>query len=118
MAKIPSAALLKKFAGSQHYHTCTAGDCRQIYGCNCHAPAVNGRCHEHSEKPWALKERPLGDRVRDPQPCCTDNTRQITYADVLERHRLAGPGPWFICKTCARCHGRPVTSTSLGEARE
>jgi hypothetical protein len=111
MARISDAALYKKFQTLGHRHFCSDRTCRRIYQClaviylrgGCPNPRVNGRCApcrgypvpETFEIAWA------------PRECCRNNVRQITDRDELLSHRLAGPGPWFKCKTCARCHGWP-----------
>lgn len=37
----------------------------------------------------------------DPRPCCRVNVR-VTNKDDLKTYKLRGPGPWWLCKTCAR----------------
>lgn len=92
------AGVNRKLANKLHYHSCAG--CTLIYKCSCPAADVNGRC-------WACRggRRPSWDVARDPQDCCINNCRQMTLAEDLARYQLAGPGPWFQCKTCARCHG-------------
>lgn len=107
MAQLSDATLHKKLANTGHAHFCNDRSCRQIYDCldvrthQCET-RVNGRCHT-----CRGLEAPVWTQVRAPQPCCVNNVRQVTDRDELYAHRLGGPGPWFKCKTCARCHGWP-----------
>lgn len=97
---------LTKLAGVAHFHFCSDRECRLIYEDSCDTPEVNGRC-----EPCRGRTRSRYLPVRDPQECCIDNCVQITYRPLLITHQLAGPGPWFQCKTCARAHGWPCTTT-------
>lgn len=86
-----------------HLHFCRERDCRTVYDdYRCDDVSVNGHCHHHRGR-----QRPVWDMTRDPQPCCYGNTYQVVSTDELVRQRLAGPGPWFKCRTCARSHGWP-----------
>ena len=106
------AGVFKKLAGKAHLHACTNLDCRAVYEDNCSDPALNGRCHD-----CRGLRTPMWVRARAPHPCCVDNTEMVAGTDDLIRYDLAGPGPWFQCRTCARCHARPVTSTYREEPR-
>lgn len=93
---------LTQLAGRHHHHFCSNRDCRLIYEDDCSDPGVNGRCHL-----CRGVRRPTFYPIRDPQECCIGNCVQVVDTDRLLIHKLAGPGPWFQCKTCARCHGWP-----------
>lgn len=93
----------RELRASWHLHFCRERECRVVYDCyGCEDPAVNGRCHA-----CRGLRRPVWDASRDPRPCCHGNCSQVTAKEELVRYRLAGPGPWFKCHTCARCHGWP-----------
>lgn len=99
------AGVLKKLTGRLHYHACTG--CRLSYSCSsCKDAALNGRCQTCREV-----RRPNWEAARDPRPCCYvhGNARLVLRADELERYQLAGPGPWFQCRLCARAHGEYPT---------
>ena len=103
------AEVFTKLASIWHLHFCVNRECRLTYECNggvgfCADPSKNGRC-----RPCRGKTRSGWDGTRDPQECCHGNCEQVTDKAELIRYRLAGPGPWFQCKTCARCHGWPCT---------
>lgn len=97
---------LAKLVGRSHFHYCTNRDCRLIYEDSCDTPEVSGEC-----SPCRGRARPVWDADRDPQECCLDNCKQVTFRPDLITHQLAGPGPWFQCQTCARSHGWPCTTT-------
>lgn len=100
--KPTSDATLRKMAGALHYHACRG--CGHRYSCSCTTPGTNGRCQVCREvRPQV---RPLWDRSSDPAECCIDNCEQVTDTDLIARYQLAGPGPWFQCRTCKRAHGR------------
>lgn len=88
--------------GKAHLHFCVERDCRLIYEDACEDVASNGRCHTHRGA-----RRPIWMSARDPQECCIGNCEMVADPDELHRYRLAGPGPWYQCKTCARTHGWP-----------
>ncbi len=94
---------LSTLAGTAHFHFCEHRDCRLIYEDACHTPEVNGLCQAHRGIRRALMT------VRDPQECCIGNCAQVLDKEQIIRHQLAGPGPWYQCRTCARCHGWPCT---------
>lgn len=106
--KVSEAALYKKLVTLGHFHFCSDRSCRQRYDCG--KPGFklicdtrrNGRCH-------ACRGAvvPVWQHARDPRPCCRDNVVQVTNRDVLLAYRLAGPGPWFQCKTCAQASAWP-----------
>lgn len=81
-----------KFAGKQHHHGCTG--CRRRYVCACTTPEENDRCN------FCISGR-LGASAWDPRPCCLTDSRLCENYD-RDAHKLAGPGPWFKCRTCAR----------------
>lgn len=99
--KIPG---LSKLAGVAHFHFCANRECRLIYEDNCDTPEENILC-----RPCRGLRRSTHDAYRDPQICCIDNCDQVTDRRELNINRLAGPGPWFQCKKCARRHGWPCT---------
>lgn len=91
--------VLKKLRGSLHYHSCST--CRfRVYRCACNQPAINDRCQL-----CRGVRRPIYEAARDPRPCCIGNCTLVSRAEELARYDLAGPGPWFQCRTCARCFG-------------
>lgn len=106
--KVASLAdVYRKLQDTWHLHFCINRDCRVIFECNhCTDVAKNVRCHR-----CAGRERPQHADARDPKDCCLGNCRQVTDKEDLLRYRLAGPGPWFQCTTCARCHGWPCNPT-------
>lgn len=102
-----SVDVSRKLAETWHLHFCSDRDCRLVYECAAHEcpdVAKNTRC------PLCRGQiRPAWVSARDPQECCLGNCTQVTRPDELIRYRLAGPGPWFQCDTCARSHGWPCT---------
>lgn len=100
--KVTSEAMLRRLAGSLHHHSCKG--CSLRYGCACKEPQLNRHCQEC--RPVRPGPRPTWDRSTDPAECCLDNCIQLVDTDELARYSLAGPGPWFQCKTCKRAHGR------------
>lgn len=100
IAQTPQGAFTQ-VGKSWHLHFCSNRDCRIVYDdYRCDDVTKNGRCHR-----CRGLERPVWDASRDPHECCVGNCTQVTQPDEIVRYRLAGPGPWFQCKTCARCHG-------------
>jgi hypothetical protein len=84
-----------KFIGKQHNHGCTR--CRRRYWDACQDPNTASLCNScvtGRVSAWA--------RGGEPAACCT--TANVRPADRTDRERylLAGQGPWFLCKTCAR----------------
>lgn len=114
MSSLPTrreySASLAKLAGKAHLHACTNLDCLATYEDNCSCPAINGRCSR-----CRGHRVPVWETARAPQPCCVDNTAQVVRVEELLRYDLAGPGPWFQCKTCARCHSRPHVTPPKGK---
>lgn len=81
-----------------HAHGCLA--CGRRYTDTCGTPAVNAECTTcRTGQPPAT-----WDRDYEPQSCCRRHAVLITTVDVLDRYSLAGPGPWFLCRECARTH--------------
>lgn len=93
-----TAAVVRKMAGVEHFHGCAAPGCRVAYSCRCTTPEVNGRCHA-----CRGVRRPVHEAYRDPRPCCA-GSELVTATTSIATYLLAGPGPWFQCRTCARCH--------------
>lgn len=92
---------LTTLKGSPHFHFCKDRECRQIYEDTCEQPEINGPCQTCR----GVKRELM--RHRDPHECCIGNTDQIIARQHIIRYALAGPGPWYQCRTCARCHGWP-----------
>lgn len=89
-----------------HAHGCT--ECGRRYTDSCQSTAVNGRCYGcrtgRSRSKW--------DQDFDPILCCRTDSALIKDKETLSRYNLAGPGPWYRCKTCSRTHPyRPGTGT-------
>jgi hypothetical protein len=94
-----------ELASEWHVHACINADCHltyQDYGCE--DVNANGEC-------TACRglARPFWETQRDPIACCPDNTDLLTTKAERLIQRLAGPGPWFRCRTCRRAHPWPVT---------
>lgn len=101
--KATPEATIAKLAGRHHLHSCA--ECGATFSCNCATPAVNGRCQGCR----TAHGRTRSDHNRDPVDCCTtNNLALITRADVIGLYQLAGPGPWWQCRTCFRAHGRHI----------
>lgn len=96
---------LNDLVGVRHMHFCSDRDCRLVYEDSCTEPESSGLCDY-----CRTGSRSAYMPVRDPQECCLDNCKQVTDPNRLVTFQLAGPGPWFQCKTCARCHGWPCTT--------
>jgi hypothetical protein len=96
----PKALRTRKLEG-YHRHGCT--QCGQRYDDACARSDVNVRCRicrgsPHTLTPW--------ERAYAPQKCCRSMARLATD-DEVERYKLGGPGPWWICSPghgCARTH--------------
>lgn len=109
MAKVTEGALYTGLAKSWHLHFCSSRDCRLVYECSgpviqmgtCNARS-NGRCQKCRDQ-----IRPIWVSSRDPRPCCLNNVVQVLDRADLLTHRLAGPGPWYRCRSCARTTGWP-----------
>jgi len=95
-------AVLRKMNDSLHHHACLG--CGFRYSCACPEAARNARCQACRDQ--NKRARPCWDQSTDPAECCFGNCEQVLDTDAIERYRLAGPGPWFQCKTCKRAHGR------------
>lgn len=109
MATLSENQLYKKLTTLGHKHFCSDRSCRRVYDCLdvafihwCEEPRRNGRCQVCRGSP-----KPVWSDAQQCQPCCADNVAQVIDRDVILAHRLAGPGPWFKCKTCARTSGWP-----------
>lgn len=96
---VPKTKTLAQRRGKAHFHFCSDRDCRLIYEDACQDVGTNGPCQLHRGV-----RRPVWVQARDPQECCIDNC-ELVAGDDLVLYRLAGPGPWFQCKTCRRAHG-------------
>lgn len=83
-----------KWKGEQHFHGCT--ECRGRYGDACTELQVDGTCNACRSGIPSIDQS-----VRAPHGCCFNNVRLCEKYD-RERYKLAGPGPWFVCRTCAR----------------
>ena len=93
----------RKLAEKAHFHFCSDRDCRLIYEDACPEPQTNHLCQACRGHRRGLIT------PRDPQECCLGNCEQVIAPDDLLRYALAGPGPWFQCRTCRRSHGWPCT---------
>lgn len=91
---------VRTLAETYHFHACK--ECRLLYQDACAKPESNAICDD-----CRGLARSFWEKARDPQPCCVNNTEMVVGDDVVT-YRLAGPGPWFKCNTCARCHGWAV----------
>lgn len=91
----------KAMSSRLHFHACRT--CRFRYSCNCQEASENGTCISCRTH----HERPLWDRNSDPQACCLipGACQQVIRGQELIRYDLAGPGPWYMCRTCHRAHG-------------
>jgi hypothetical protein len=99
----PQQKTLASLRDGAHFHFCSEDDCRLIYEDACRDVTSNGLCHLHRGG-----RRPVWVSARDPQECCIENCRAVIGEDLV-RYKLAGPGPWYQCRTCARVHGWPCT---------
>ncbi|GAB3863247.1 hypothetical protein GCM10028801_30420 [Nocardioides maradonensis] len=96
---------VSKLTPGYHWHICSDQDCRKVFLDECTTPEVNGRCdvckrgHDTPYMEW-----------RYPKNCCRGNTELLDMKSDWARYgRLAGNAPWFKCRTCHRCHGKPIT---------
>lgn len=86
--------------GLFHAHGCL--DCGQRYQDTCAFPLKNNLCAVCRGSQAAPSKEDLD---RQPRDCCANGgSRLITDVDVLSKYNLGGPGPWFLCRTCARTH--------------
>lgn len=104
----PATATVKKFkvaqlAGKWHWHSCSDRECRQVYHDTCETPETNGRCRF-----CRTGESSAYDDWRLPKDCCFGNCELLTDATWAEWAELAGPGPWYRCRSCRRTHGSPL----------
>jgi hypothetical protein len=83
-----------KYAKKQHHHGCKG--CRRRYVCACSQPESDGRCNA-----CISGRRSVYTAAWEPQSCCLIDARPCDKYD-RDRYLLAGPGPWFTCRTCAR----------------
>lgn len=89
-----------------HLHACTT--CRRTYGDTCETATSNATCNEC--RSGLVSAYGKG---RNPIACCLSGARLATK-DEIKTYRLAGPGPWWICRTCSRQHGYdPATKGDL-----
>lgn len=107
---------LTSLAGNLHQHFCRNRDCRTVYEDNCHEPQVNRCCTPCSKEVpgWGIRTGVASRtwRWREPSLCCYGNCAVVTTKDVIERYKLAGPGPWFQCKSCFKAHGWPCANVN------
>ena len=83
-----------KWAGKLHYHGCIK--CHLRYHDACESPAHDSRC------PSCITGRISAYQAAiEPRPCCLTDAR-LAKKDDRERYTLAGAGPWWLCRTCAR----------------
>lgn len=97
--KTSKATVASALSGRAHRHFCSDRECRLVYEDHCDHPTVNGRC------PLCRTGRRGWGAEFDPVECCINNCTQVTDREQTLRYQLAGPGPWFQCQACARCHG-------------
>ena len=95
---------VRNMAGKAHQHACTTEGCVARFDCSCESPEHNGACPEHRGSP-----KPSWAHYREPKACCVANTEHVSSPEVIAAHQLAGPGPWFRCRSCARTFGHPIT---------
>lgn len=87
-----------KLARKLHMHACPT--CGLPRWCSCATPAVDlPPCTECTTG----RRSTLVDGWR-PIPCCESATQPATN-DERTLYRLAGPGPWWLCRRCARVFG-------------
>jgi hypothetical protein len=79
-----------------HAHGCI--QCGSRYMDSCTTSEKNGTCYPcRSGVPNTFLTQGYL-----PIECCPSNIRRVFDPDELLRYRLAGPGPWFICRSCQR----------------
>lgn len=101
--KVTQSEVDRALRGKMHYHVCIR--CGGIYWDHCKKVESHGTCPCRT-----VHGRPVWLTDHDPAPCCAENVELMTL-DRIKSYRLAGPGPWFQCKTCRRFFGhRPVTT--------
>lgn len=96
---------VSELASEWHVHACVNAGCHLTYRDHgCEDVNANGEC-------TACRglRRPSWESQADPRDCCVDNTDLIVGKSERLIQRLAGPGPWFRCRTCRRAHPWPVT---------
>lgn len=104
--KVTSSGVYNQLRGKHHWHFCSNRECRLAYEDCCAQTEVNGLCQLCRGAGSRAYAEPM-----DPRECCLDNCEQVLTTDEMLRFHLAGPGPWFKCKTCARTHGWPCATT-------
>lgn len=92
---------VRSLTSRYHQHCCY--ECKGVYTDSCGTPTENKHCVGCQ----SAHGRPLWDRDRDPMKCCLElgACEMVTDGATIALFKLAGPGPWFICKTCHRTHG-------------
>lgn len=83
-----------KWVGKHHYHGCTT--CGLRYDDTCRTPEADGTCLSCRRGELSVYQY-----AYMPRPCCFTNS-QVASKDDRTLYKLAGPGPWWKCKTCAR----------------
>lgn len=90
-------AVSRKYAAF-HAHGCL--QCGRRYSDACEVPLVNAVCTScRTGQPV-----PFWDQHRFPAECCTIKSKPVTDVVILNSYALAGPGPWFQCRSCGRTH--------------
>lgn len=92
-----SAATVRVMAGRHHAHGCV--ECSRRYTDRCRDPGENGLCQL-----CRGLERPRWETSFEPGDCCPEFSVLVRDSETLGRFNLAGPGPWFKCRACARTH--------------
>lgn len=83
-----------KWGGKLHYHGCT--NCHLRYHDACHTPELDGLCPSCTTGRISAYQQAI-----EPRACCYVDTR-LANRDDRDVYKLAGPGPWWLCRTCAR----------------
>lgn len=84
-------------AKKHHAHGCF--QCSTRYTDHCADPKANGLCQA-----CRGMDRPRWEVSFDPGGCCAGESRLVKDAQTITSYGLAGPGPWYKCRVCARTH--------------